>query len=129
MDDHEPASFSLTGSLRRVGDSGLSTLRNRVELFALEVQEEKHWLITTLLWAGAAMFFTALAIVFVAVTVVWLSPEAARPWVLGGFCVLFIALAVSAISGLRGIMRDKPPAFSETVSELKKDAQWIRSPD
>lgn len=129
MDDHEPASFSLTDALRRVGDALLGTVRNRVELFALEVEEEKYWLITTLLWAGAAMFFTALAIIFVAVTVVWLSPEAARPWVLGGFCVLFIFLAVSAIAGLRGIMRDKPPAFTETVSELKKDAQWIRSPD
>jgi uncharacterized membrane protein YqjE len=129
MDENEQPSFSLTGFLRRIAETLFRTLQNRVELFALEFEEEKHWMVATMLWAGAAMFFCGLAAVFVAVTVVWVAPEAARPWWLAGFSILFLFLAVSAVAGFRRVLREKPPAFSETLSELKKDIEWTRSRD
>ena len=129
MDETEQPSFSLSGSLRSIGNTLLGTLQNRIDLLVLELQEEKHWLVATILWAGAAMFFCGLAIIFVAVTVVWLVPETARPWVLGVFSAIFILLAASGVAGLRRLLREKPSAFSESVSELKKDIEWIRSQD
>ena len=129
MDETEPTSFSLLDSLRRIGNTLLGQLQNRVDLFALELQEEKQWLVATILWAGGAIFFCGLAIIFVAFTVVWLVPDSARGWVLVGISTLFVALAISGVTGLRRLLREKPSAFAESVSELKKDIEWIRSRD
>lgn len=116
-------------SVRRMIEAGLRSVQNRVELFAVELQEEKAWLISTLLWAAAAVFFGGLAIIFVVGTVVYLSPENARPWVLGGFALLFVYLAVNSIIGLRRSMENKKLPMSDTIGELKKDIQWIQSRD
>lgn len=129
MPDDERPSDGMIASLRRMVESSLRTVQNRVELFALELQEEKCWLISTLLWGAAAIFFTGVAILFVVGTVVYLSPEAARPWVLGGFAALFVYLSVNAIVGLRRSLEHKKPPLSDTIGELKKDIQWIQSRD
>ena len=65
IDEREPESAppSLLASLRRAGETLVDTLRNRVELFAVEMEEEKHWLIATLLWTAAAILFGMLAII------------------------------------------------------------------
>jgi uncharacterized membrane protein YqjE len=124
--EHSPG---VLAALRRMAETMLRTVQNRVELFAADLQEEKSWLIATLLWAAAAVFFCGLAIIFVVGTVVYLAPETARPWILGGFSVLFVYLAFNAVAGLRRSMRDKPPPMGDTIGELKKDLDWIRSRD
>jgi uncharacterized membrane protein YqjE len=129
MPEHEPTTEGILASVRRMIETALRSVQNRVELFALELQEEKAWLISTLLWAAAAVFFGGLAIIFVVGTIVYLSPENARPWVLGGFALLFVYLAVNAIIGLRRSMENKKPPLSDTIGELKKDIEWIQSRD
>ena len=129
MPEHEPTTEGIVASVRRMIETALRSVQNRVELFALELQEEKAWLISTLLWAAAAVFFGGLAIIFVVGTIVYLSPENARPWVLGGFALLFVYLAVNSILGLRRSMENKKPPLSDTIGELKKDIEWIQSRD
>lgn len=129
MEDEASHSRGLTGAFRRLAEALLSTAQNRFELLATELQEEKNWLIATLLWTAAAIFFCGLAIIFVAGTVVYITPDGARPWVLAAFCVIFLYLATSAIVGLRRALKDKPPPLADTIGELKKDIDWIRSRD
>ncbi len=129
MDETPPPSFSYLGSLRRLAETALSTVQNRIELFALELEEEKCWLISTLLWAAASIFFCGLAVLFVVATVLYIVPDGARPWVLVGFTAGFLYLAISALAGLRRSLRDKPPPLSDSIGELKKDIEWIRSRD
>jgi len=129
MSEDEQSSSGLFASFRRLTDTLVGTVHNRVELFALELQEEKCWLIATLLWAGASIFFGILAVVSVSITIVWLCPESARPYALVGLSVLFLLLTAGAISGLRKLIKEKPGPLSGTLTELKKDIQWIRSRD
>ncbi len=129
MSENSPSPEGILASVRRMAETALRTVQNRIELFALELQEEKCWLISTLLWAAAAVFFCGLAIIFVVGTVVYLSPENARPWVIGGFALLFVYLAINAVVGLRRSMQNKKPPLSDTVGELKKDIEWIQSRD
>jgi len=128
MDESEHSS-GLLASLRRMAETALRTVQNRVELFAAELQEEKSWLIATLLWAAATVFFCGMAVVFVVGTVVYVAPESARPWVLGGISILFVYLAVNAVVGLRRSLRQKPTPMADTIGELKKDLDWIRHQD
>ena len=53
MGDTDQSSPGLFGSLRRLLDTSLSAVQNRVELFALELREEKCRLIEILIWASA----------------------------------------------------------------------------
>ena len=129
MPETEHPSPGILASIRRLADTFLSTVQNRVELFALELQEEKNWLISTLLWAAAMIFFGGLAIIFTVGTIVLFAPENVRPWVLGIFSAVFLYLGINAFVGLRRSLRDKPPPLSDTVGELKKDIEWIRSQD
>jgi uncharacterized membrane protein YqjE len=128
MSDQDQPS-GILASLRRVADTFLSTVHNRVELFAVELQEEKSWLIATLVWAAASVFFCGLAILFVVGTAVYLATDALRPWLLGGFSAIFLVLAGKSVAGFRRSLREKAPPLADTVRELKKDIQWIRSQD
>ena len=115
--------------MRRLGETILTTLRNRLELFGVELQEEKAWLLSALIWAGAAMFLGGLTVVLAVISIVWLTPEPARPWVLIGLTVLFAFLSAITIASLRRQISAKPASFEATTNELKKDIQWIRSQD
>lgn len=128
MSEHDASPpEGMFASARRILETALRTIQNRVELFALELQEEKAWLVSTLLWAAATVFFGGLAIILVVATIVYLSPENARPWVLSGLALLFVYLAVNAVVGLRRSIEHKKPPMSDTIGELKKDIEWIRS--
>jgi uncharacterized membrane protein YqjE len=61
--DHSGGLFS---SVRRVADTCVSSVHNRVELLAVELQEEKIRLVRLLLWTGAALFAAFLAITVIA---------------------------------------------------------------
>lgn len=126
MEGSEPPSGFLAG-FRRIAETVLSTLQNRVELIAVELQEEKVWFLNTLLRAAATIFFSVFAVMLLTVMIVLLFPEAARPYVLAVFCLMFGSLAVSMWLGLRKWVTERPPPLDDTVSELKKDIAWLKS--
>ena len=128
-DDHPPQEQGVRGTLRRLGETILTTLRNRLDLFGVELQEEKAWMLSTLIWAGAAILLGGITVVLAVISIVWLTPEPARPWVLIGLTVLFAFLSANAIASLRRQVSAKPASFESTTTELKKDIQWIRSQD
>jgi uncharacterized membrane protein YqjE len=129
MDENEPPASGILASVRRMVETSLSTVQNRIELFAFELEEEKLRLISTLLWVAAAVFFGVLAITLVVLTIVFLSPDTVKPYVLIGLSLVAIVLAIRAVSGLRHELKDKAPPLSDTVSELKKDIACLRSRD
>ena len=47
------APAGILGSFRLLGDSLLATIQDRLELFSVELQEEKFRLIQTFLWISA----------------------------------------------------------------------------
>jgi uncharacterized membrane protein YqjE len=129
MADDEQSSPGVSGSAQRLTDTLVSTVHNRIELFAVELHEEEVWFSTLIVLAAIGAFFGLLAFVSICVTVVWLFPESKRPLVMVAFSVLFLFAAVGAFAWLRKLWRTKPPPLSETLSELKKDLLWLRSRD
>ena len=124
-----PAPTRLLDRLRRVVVTLLSTAQNRIELFGLELHEERQWVIATLIWAGAAVFLVGCALLITTITIVYLVPDATRPYVLVGFCLVYLILALIAVLGLQKRIRDKTPPFDDTVSELKKDMSFVHRTD
>ena len=122
--DHSGGLFS---SVRRVADTCVSSVHNRVELLAVELQEEKIRLVRLLLWTGAALFAAFLAITVITIAVVFLVPDDKRSIAIIGFGVVYAVVAVVIAVKLRGEIRNAPPPLADTLSELKKDLQSLRS--
>jgi len=127
MPEAEPPPGGVLDSFRKLCDRGLAQVQNRVELFAVEFQEEKARLLKTLVLAGGVFFLAGVAVIMVTLTVVWLAGESARLPLLIGFSVLYVAGAVAGFLAFRKMIRTAPPPFQDTVSELKKDRDWLSS--
>ena len=128
FETEQPAS-GLFASARRLLDTGLAAAQNRLELFALELKEEKCRFIEILLWASAAILLGVMAVTMVTFTIVFLFWDAARQFVLIGFCVLYLIGATVAFFGLKKRLKDRPLPFADSLSEIKKDREWVRPPN
>lgn len=115
----------VTTLLGRIGRTGVGLLRNRAELLSVEWQEEKGRLIQLLIWSLALLFLAVMALVLITATVVILTPEEYRAWVLGGFSLLYLLAAVGGFIKLKSLVKKEP--FSETVDQLRKDAVWLET--
>ena len=66
------ATPGFIASFRTLGDSLLAGVQDRLELFTVELQEEKLRLIQTFIWISAAVFTGMMAITFASLTLVYL---------------------------------------------------------
>jgi len=117
---------SYLQSLRSLGDSLLASVQGRVDLFAVELEEQKLRLIQTFIWICVSVFTGMLAITFASLTLVYLLWESARLAALGSLTALYTALWVVIWIAFRGYLARAPRPFSATSQELKEDRACIR---
>lgn len=112
--------------LKAIAGNLAAIARSRLELFSIELQEERHRLIQGLIWASAAIFCGAMAFILINVTIVYLFWEEARLAVLITL-TLFYTLSLAAIAiGFRGYLRKQRPPFADSIREFKKDYECFR---
>lgn len=119
-------STGFTHSVRRLLDTGLGILQNRIELFAVEVREEKTHIVELFLWLSLALFLGMMAVVVLTATIILLFNEEKRVYVAGAFCLLYFAGAVWGFLGLRARLKESGLPFAETINEVKKDREWLQ---
>lgn len=122
----DPAPTRLGESLKGLADSGLATLQTRLELFSVELKEEK-------LRAGSFLFDTVLAALFIGFGVVFLMAfltvlfwDSHRLLALGlGTTGLFIA-GVWAATRAAGHLRSGSRLFASSLAEIAQDREALR---
>ncbi len=127
MPSREPASPGFLDSLHRLGANLLGTVHDRVELFAVELHEEKVRLIQLLLWIGAIAFAGVMAMTFMSLTLVYLFWDSARLAVLGGLALFYLAAFGGAALAFRRYLTRLPRPFDGTLAEIKEDEACLRS--
>lgn len=125
MPQTEPPPGGIFESLRKLLDTGLALCQNRLELFGVEVQEQKTRFLRLFILAAAALLLGNTAVLVITATLVVLAGEQARVFVLVGLSLLYLAAAVVAFLLLRREFKSAPPPFSGTISEFKKDREWL----
>jgi uncharacterized membrane protein YqjE len=115
------------GSFRALGDGLLATVHDRLELFSVELHEEKLRLVQTFIWISAAVFTGMIAITFASLTLVYLFWESARLAALGGLTLLYGAAFVAIITGFRRYLACQPKPFAATLQEIGEDRACIRT--
>jgi uncharacterized membrane protein YqjE len=126
----ETASSSPAGyldSLRSLGDGLLASVQDRLELFSVELQEEKFRLILTFVWISAAVFTGMMALAFASLTVVYLFWESARLAVLGVLTAIYTGALVVIIVSFRRYIARQPSPFLATRQEIGKDRVCIHN--
>lgn len=115
----------LLDSVRRMGGSFLALIHTRVELFAVELQEQKLRAIGLLGWLIAALALAVAGILLV------IGILGLFLWQLAGYAGL-VGLAVATLGGSAGLLwmlrrriLSEPDPFAETISEMGRDLECL----
>lgn len=115
----------LLVSVKNLAVTLLGMGQTRLELLSNELEEERAWLTSMLVWILIALFFAALAIVLATLLVVvvfWNSYRLQAIIVLIG---LFVAAAGIAWGIICNMSKNKPRLFSASLAELSKDREQL----
>ena len=126
MESAQSVPTSYLQSLRALGDSLIANVQGRVELFAVELEEQKLRLIQTFIWICVSVFSGMLAITFASLTLVYLLWETARLAALGGLAALYTVVWIVIWLAFRRYLTRQPRAFAATSQELQEDRACIR---
>ena len=121
------SSAGIVRSLRNLAATLVALLRDRFELLATEIEEERVRLLDLLFWAAGALFFLAvgvLLLVVLLVAVFWDTHRISAIVVLAG---LFLAAGAGMAVGVRNRMYAKPRIFSASLDELARDKDRLTS--
>ena len=121
MTDESPR--GVLGSLRGLLVAGIAIARNRLELLATEVQEEKVRIVGLLLYGIAALMLLVSGMVFLAIFLTVLFWDGNRLLALGVFSTIFILSGVIAAVVARGHARSASALFSASIAELDRDKE------
>jgi uncharacterized membrane protein YqjE len=127
MDDPEARPGGLLGSFRRIGDSVLGLLHSRLELAALEVQEEKIRLLDLLLRVAAVVVLGIMALVAATALVAVLFWDRSPVAVLVIITVVYAGATLSFWLDLKKRLKNDRPPFADSVAEFEKDLQYLRN--
>ena len=119
MNEGPESKPGVWASLKRILDTLLATAQNRIELFAVELQEEKCRLVEAILCAAAVMAFGMMTLTLVTFTIVVFFWENGRLPALAipiGFRPADPAKITSSISVPRSALLDRSPSTHFTAS-------------
>lgn len=118
--------MALGDSLGRLGASSLLLARQRLELAALDVEEELAHTAIFLVGVLVAALLGALALAGLAATVVVVFWDTARVAALVAVTLAFFAATGIAAWRCRSVLQRKPPFLGATLGELAKDGERMR---
>ncbi len=113
-------------SVRRVGRSLLGLLRTRVELFAVEFQEEKLRALSLMTWFAAAVALGAAGVMVAIGALALFLWRTAGYAGLAGLALGALAASAAILWGLRRWIVHGPAPFAATVKEFRKDAESLQ---
>ena len=113
-------------ALSRLGENLIGTVKDRVELISIELQEEKYRFVQLIIWLSATVFAGVMTLSFATITVVYLFWDTARIAVLAGFTGLYGLALILVIIALRRVFTHQPKPFEGTIESLTEDRECIR---
>jgi len=125
-DGHRPR---LADSLHGILDAGLQTAQTRLELLAVELQEEKLRLTSLALNTVLAGLLLGFGLVFVMIFLTVLFWEDHRLLALGISTAICIGGGLLAASNAARAFRAGTKLFSASLAELARDRAALRKPD
>ena len=105
----------------------LAIAHTRLELFSTEIDEQRAWLGSMLVWALVALFCAGVGVVLATLFVVMALWDTHRLLALGIPAILFLLGAGLAWLAVLGKARARPRLFEASLVELSKDRKELTS--
>ncbi|WP_213148745.1 phage holin family protein [Pseudomonas aeruginosa] len=112
-------------SLRRFGAAFLGLLHGHVELFGIELQEQKANTLRLLLFAGLALVFALLLLVGLSLLVLIVFWDTNRLAAALGLCLFYVIGSLFCGWRLSQSINDESSPFSATLEELANDRERL----
>ena len=117
----------LFDSLKVLTATLLAIAHTRLELFSIELEEQRVWLSSMLVWGLVALFCAGVGVVLAILFVVIALWDTHRLLALGIPAILFLLGGALASLVVRGKARAKPRLFAASLAELSKDHKELTS--
>ncbi|MCH8179421.1 MAG: phage holin family protein [Proteobacteria bacterium] len=118
----------LGASVRQLGGTLLEIAHTRLELLAVEVEEEKRRLLAVMAWGAFGVLMASVGLVFLAAFLSVLLWETHRLAVLGGLSLLFFGLCGLAVRQVGRMLRASEGMLKDTLAELDADRKALHDP-
>jgi uncharacterized membrane protein YqjE len=118
----------LMASVKRFLHTCAATVRNRVELIAVELQEERLRLVDALLLAAVVVVSGLMTLVMLTITVLLFVGEGYRLAAAAIMTGVYLLATLGVFWRLRTKLKNWQ-AFAATRGELRKDCAWLEGRD
>lgn len=119
--------MAITESIGRIGATLVALVQTRLELMAVEVEEETLRLMNYLVLSLLALFLFGIATVMVAIFVVMLFWDTYRLQAVVAMAVLFAGAGALIARKVKLAMASKPRLLADSIAELNKDLEFIKT--
>lgn len=114
------------GLPRRLLATILEVVRSRVELAAIDLEEERLRLANLWLAATCTLFAAFVSVILLVAWMVLLCPPPDRPLALGLLVIAFGGVGVAFAWRWQRLSAGKPLLLAGTMDELRKDTEQLR---
>jgi uncharacterized membrane protein YqjE len=118
--------MAILAAAGRIAATVVAMVGTRLELAAVEFQEDARRLLGAIAWTLVAVFLGASALLFAALFVIVLFWDSARLQAVGGVVVVFGLGAALILLKVRAGMKAQAPLFAHTLAELRSDVAYLR---
>lgn len=118
--------MAILAAVGRIATTLIAMVGTRLELAAVEFQEDARRLLGYLAWTLLAVFLAAGAFMLVALFVIVLFWDDYRLQAIAGMAILFAAGAGLILMKVKAGLNSQPPPLAATLAELRNDAAAIR---
>lgn len=115
----------IVGDVKALASTGLRAVRTRLELLAIEVKEEKAWVLRFLVVAIATLYLLSFGLLLAVFALVAWASEENRPAILASFAAAFLAVGAAGVAYIMTASKGRAPVFQETIAVLKGDEQAL----
>jgi uncharacterized membrane protein YqjE len=119
--------MAISETMGRIGATLLAMLQTRLELAAVEIEEESRRLLGYFVLALLSLILFGLAMLLVALAIILVFWDSYRLEAAIGLALLFGAGAAGIGLKLRADFSSRPRLLAATVGELNKDINFIRN--
>lgn len=121
----ESAPGGILGAMRGIGPSLVALFRTRVELFGIELAEERARAGRLAVLGAVALLFAGMLLLLVNVLVLALFWDSHRVPAIIGLAVFHAAGLAWSAAAIKARIDSRPPMFEATIAELKADLEAL----
>jgi uncharacterized membrane protein YqjE len=118
--------MALFAAAGRIASTLVAMVGTRLELAAVEFQEDARRLLGHLVWSLLAACLAVFALMLATLFVIVLFWDDYRLQAIGGLTVLYALAAAIILMKVRASLNAQPPLLAATLAELRNDVDYVR---